>query len=326
MKSSQIIQTLAALYEARQPAFIWGSPGIGKSDVMRQATMKLGIELIDVRAILLDPVDLRGIPSLINGTTKWNVPDFLPKKGYGILFLDELNAAPPSIQAACYQLILDRKLGDYTLPDGWVVFAAGNMDTDRAVTNRMSTALSNRFIHLNFEINLDDWVQWALKNNVKTEVISFIRFRPTLLHAFNPQSGDKAFPTPRSWEFVSRILTQGIPKDLEYEIISGTIGEGAASEFIGFIRIFRELPNPDVILMTPERVDVPTDPAVLYALCGALTAKASDQNMDRIVQFANRLPDEFSVLLIRDIIVKDDALANTRAFIEWAAKHKEVMI
>jgi len=333
MKSSQLKQTLAAMYHMRRPVFLWGAPGIGKSAVFKQVHQDLKKELkiddfgwIDFRAILHDTVDMKGIPSVVNGITVWNVPDFLPKSGFGILLVDELNAAPPSVQAALYQLILDRRLGDYVLPDGWVVFAAGNRETDRAVTNRMPTPLANRFVHLNLDIDLQDWVEWALNNNVLTETISFIRFRPALLHAFDPTSNAKAFPTPRSWEFVSDVMKSSLPKELEYEVVSGTVGEAAASEFIGFMRIFRSLPSPDVILLSPDTATVPDDPATLYALCGALTAKASIDNFDRLMKYVNRMPTEFSVLLVRDCVTQKPELAETRAFIDWSIRNKDVLI
>jgi hypothetical protein len=153
MKASSICSVLGGLVEARQPVFAWGGPGIGKSAIVSQLADRLGIPLKDVRALLLDPVDLRGLPFLrSDGRSKWATPEFLPQTGSGILFLDELNAAPAMVQASCYQLVLDRRLGEYALPDGWAIIAAGNRDSDRAVTTRMPTPLRNRFVHLEFEV------------------------------------------------------------------------------------------------------------------------------------------------------------------------------
>ena len=155
MKASAVAAALNLLVSARQPVFIWGGPGIGKSDVVRQLAKAMGVPLKDIRALLLDPVDLRGLPFLgADHAAKWATPDFLPKDGEGILFLDELNAASAMVQAGCYQLVLDRRLGEYTLPDGWSIIAAGNRETDRAVTTRMPTPLRNRFTHLNFEVDV----------------------------------------------------------------------------------------------------------------------------------------------------------------------------
>lgn len=329
MKSSAIVNALRILINARQSAFIWGSPGIGKSDTVRQVANMMGLELIDVRAILLDPVDLRGVPSIEGGKTIWNTPDFLPTdpNSKGILFLDELNAAPASVQAGCYQLVLDRKLGSYMLPENWVVIAAGNRETDRAVVNRMPSALANRFIHLDFETDLEDWSNWAINNDLPVELIAFLRFRPELLHCFDPKSQARAFPSPRSWSFVAKVIDGNEPNAIIAELIKGTVGDGASAEFMGFWKIFHKLPSPDAILMDPANAKIPkNDPATLYALCGALSRKASHSNFDRITTFASRLPAEFGVLLVRDSARRTPEVQNTKAFIHWASKNAEVMI
>ena len=327
MKPSQLNTALKTLVNIMQPVFIWGPPGVGKSRIVAQTAQQLGIKLIDIRTVLLDPVDLRGLPHIDEKhRVCWSPPDFLPKEGSGILFLDELNAAPPLVQAACYQLILDRKLGEYQLPEDWSIIAAGNREADRSVTHRMSSALANRFVHLNFDVNLEDWLTWAKQNNLSEEVTAFLKFRPALLHAFDPQKNEKAFPAPRSWEFVSRILSSRPDKDLEFELISGTVGEGAAAEFSGFARVFRNLPDPDMLLISPETSEVPEDPATLYAVCEALAGKASKQNMSQVVTYANRLPPEYSVLLVRDAVKADNEVVNTDAFNEWAAAYSDVLI
>ena len=185
MKSSSISVALPSLMEARQPVFIWGGPGIGKSALVRQVAAQAGLPLRDIRALLLDPVDLRGLPFLgSDGRAKWAAPECLPQDGCGILFLDELNAAPAMVQAACYQLVLDRKLGEYSLPDGWAIVAAGNREGDRGATTRMPAPLRNRFVHLDFELDLEEWSRWAVAAGIRPEVIAFLRFRPELLSVF----------------------------------------------------------------------------------------------------------------------------------------------
>jgi len=159
MKASDISKSLKLLITQKQPVFLWGSPGVGKSQVVKQTATSMQLDIIDVRAILLDPVDLRGIPKInIEGMSEWCAPSFLPTTGEGVLFLDELNAAPPLVQAACYQLILDRRIGEYQLPDGWAIIAAGNREQDRAVTHKMPSALSNRFVHIDFTVNSHEWI------------------------------------------------------------------------------------------------------------------------------------------------------------------------
>jgi hypothetical protein len=319
MNAEQITTSLKLAMAAKIPAFIWGSPGIGKSAVTNQ----LHKNIITLIASQLDAVDTRGIPSLSKGTTVWNTPSFFPTSGEGILFLDELNTAPPSVQAALYQLILDRRLGDYKLPGGWYVLAAGNRESDRAVTHRMSSALANRFLHLNMESDLDTWVKWALPNNIATPIIAFLRFRPELLNTFDNKSSDKAFATPRTWEFTSRLYDQGC---IDYETISGLLGEGAAAELIGFLRIFKALPTVDSILANPNTTAVPVDPATMYALCSSLARRATDNTFDRIMEYAARIPADFQVKLVTDCISFDKTLVNTRSYIAWATKNSDILI
>lgn len=327
LKPSLMAEALQAMIQARQPAFIWGKPGVGKSQVMAQAAKALNRELRDVRAVLLDPVDLRGIPHVNgDGRAHWAVPDFLPREGEGVLFLDELNAAPPLVAAACYQLVLDGKLGEYTLPAGWSVMAAGNYETDRAVTTRMPTPLANRFVHLHFEIDLEDWCGWAFDNNVRLEVISFLRFRPVLMHNFDPKQASKAFASPRSWEFVSRILDSKPGRAVEPALIAGAVGEAASAEFNGFLRVFRNIPNPDAVLLHPDTAPVPEDPATLYALAGVLAQKATEANFDRVTTYAGRMPVEFAVLLVSDAAKRDKDIQNTAAFIKWASSNSDVLL
>ena len=324
MKPTRISEALKTCIAAKRPVFLWGPPGVGKSEVVAQVATELKATLIDIRAVLLDPVDLRGLPHIENGEAVWSPPGFLPKgKGKFILFLDELNAAPPLVQAACYQLVLDRKIGEYELPKDAVIVAAGNRDTDRAVTSRMPSPLANRFVHLDFDVDLDDWIQWGLANGVRTEVLAFQRFRPGLLYNFDPKRNEKAFATPRSVTFLSQLMDSG---EVDYDLMKGVVGEGYAAEFTGFLKIYQSLPDPDVVLMAPDKAEVPTDPATLYAICGAVARKASEQNMKNVVKYANRLPVEFSVLLIRDCVNRDDTLMKTRAFIEWTSRHSEVLV
>jgi hypothetical protein len=327
MKPSYIIETLKTLIDIRQPVFVWGAPGVGKSQVVAQVAREEGLDLVDVRAVLLDPVDLRGLPHIDeNRRACWCPPEFLPAKGDGIFFLDELNAAPPLVQAACYQLVLDRRLGEYRLPDGWCIVAAGNRETDRAVTHRMPSALANRFVHLNFDVDAQEWLTWAQASGIVPEVIAFIRFRPQLLHAFDPQKDDKAFPTPRSWEFVSRIMNRQKQTIPDLELIAGVVGEGTAAEFCGFLRIFHNLPDPETLLEAPETAEVPDDPATLYAVCELLSQKTDLTNLPRIMTYAKRLPPEFSVMLVRDAARINSAIVQTPDFNAWAVAHADVLI
>jgi hypothetical protein len=324
MKASEIAHSLGVLINARQPAFLWGGPGIGKSAVVCQLATDLKVALQDVRALLLDPVDLRGLPFLgSDGRSKWATPDFLPQGGEGILFLDELNAAPAIVQAGCYQLVLDRKLGEYTLPEGWSIVAAGNRESDRAVTTRMPTPLRNRFVHLDFEVDAQEWCEWAIQTGVRPEVIAFLRFRPALLSAFDRDNN--AFPSPRSWEFVSRILNAKPKAKIEHELIAGAVGTGAATEFSAFLSTFRNLPNIDAILVNPHQEPVPDNAAAQFAVATALAHRASDTNFDRVYQYLKRMPTEFSVLAVRDASLRDPNVRHTAGYTAWAVDNHAVL-
>lgn len=324
MKASQISNALRALVTARQPVFVWGGPGIGKSAVVRQLVADLAIPLQDVRALLLDPVDLRGLPFLgADGRTRWATPDFLPKDGSGLLFLDELNAASAMVQASCYQLVLDRKLGEYTLPDGWAIVAAGNRDSDRAVTTRMPTPLRNRFVHLEFEVDLQEWSEWAVQAGIRPEVIAFLRFRQELLSVFDRDAN--AFPSPRSWEFISRILDARPDQTIEHELFAGAVGNGAATEFSAFLRMFRELPSIDAILLNPLKEPVPANAAAQYAVASALARCASDTNFDRVCVYLNRMPTEFRVLCVRDASLRQPGIRHTASYTKWAIENHDVL-
>ena len=326
MKSSQIADALDVAIRARRPAFIWGPPGVGKSQVVAQAAARRSLELRDLRTADRDPVDMRGLPTIDGDATRWTLPDFFPTSGAGILFLDEFPQAAPAVQNTLSQLILDRRLDGRMLPPEWYVVAAGNREADRAATYRMPTHLKNRFLHLDFDVDLDDWTTWALGAGIMPELVAFLRFRPALLHSFDPAKNERAFPTPRAWEITSDLLKQAPGPALEFDLIRGTVGEGAAAELAGFLRVMRDLPSVDFILMNPATAPVPADPAALYALAGALAHKSSDANFGRVLEYAGRLPVEFQVLTVRDATRKHPETQHTAAFIAWAAKNSNVLI
>ena len=187
------------------PVMLWGPPGVGKSQLVVQVAKKKSVPMIDIRLSQMEPSDLRGIPFRQGELVEWAIPAMLPdvkRHGKrGILFLDEITSAPPSVSAAAYQLILDRRLGAYTVPDGWAIFAAGNRQGDRGVTYTMPAPLANRFSHFEVDVNVDDWVAWAYNNAIDDRIIAFLRFRPELIFDFDPAHNPAAFPSPRSWEF-----------------------------------------------------------------------------------------------------------------------------
>lgn len=333
MHPRKLRKALISTIKAQIPAFIWGPPGVGKSQLTQQIAADLEFDLIDLRLSQLDPADIRGIPSIDieNRLSVWNAPEFLPRPGVhadnGILFFDELNSAHPATQTVAYQLILDRKVGDYTMPDGWTALAAGNRAEDKAIVNRMSSALSNRFLHLDFTVFPEDWIAHATAAKFIPEVISFIRYMPQMLHNM-PTEGEleRAFPTPRSWEFVSTLLPF-VDKELEFEIISGLVGEGTAGQFVAYNEIYTNLPDLDKILDDPDSVHVDdTNPAVMFAVAGALSHRAKAENFEKILQYADRMPPEFQTILIRDALGVNKDLRHEKAFKNWTKKNANALI
>ena len=255
-------------------AMIWGAPGIGKSSIVSAAAKNSGYEFIDLRLSQLAPTDLRGLPVAIHpknnverGISKWYPPEFLPKTGKGILFLDEINMAPPAMQGVAQQLILDRKVGNYKVPEDWLIWAAGNRKEDRASVYEMPSPLNNRFLHLDVEVNFSCFKSHALKQDFAEEIISFLGFRPALLHTVNFE--EKAWPSPRSWEMASKLFKLNLP-------INVAIGDGATEEFNSFLKVYKNLPNlSQIIKGNGEKIDFPKQVSRQWATITGLTKRAT---------------------------------------------------
>lgn len=320
----ELVPALITCFDAQQPVCVWGEPGIGKSDIMEQVAQATSRQFNDQRAVLLDPVDVRGLPTVVNGRSTWATPDFLPTTGRGVLFLDELNRAATMVQNAFLQLVLDRRLGDYTLPGDWVVAAACNRSQDGGGVTKMNSALSSRFLHLELEPTLDDWCKWAVTHNIEPAVIAFLRFRPELLHKFDRNA--RSFPNCRSWEFVSRVTAQNPSKNVELALFEGVVGHGAAIEFAAFLQLFRNIPSIDSILLNPDKAAVPVnDAASLWAIASALSRRATDANFRRVLTYLERMPGEYNVLSVKDATARDQKLCATPEFTTWMINHSDVV-
>ena len=327
MNATQLNQALKAAIVAGLPVMVTSPPGLGKSQIVAQVARETGRKLFDIRAALRQPVDFLGMPEIENGLTYFRPPGELPTAADGpcILFLDELPNAPLMVQSALLQLVLDRKLGAYTLPDDCAIIAAGNRVQDRAGSGRLIASLADRFIQLELEADPDAWVRWAIPAGIRDEVIYFIRRRPELLADIDPARNVNA--SPRSWEYLSNIIPHA-PADCFHALASGIVGPGPAAEIAAFMAVYKSLPDPMACLMNPDGFDFPADPDVRYALTGSIAALASEQTGPGIVKVAHRFQregcGEFGMLLMRDATVRDPAVCDNRDFQRWATDNNQV--
>jgi len=332
MHPSKAKRSIDHLINRKVPVFLWGPPGIGKSSIVSQIAKDRDIGFIDLRLSLLDPTDLRGIPffNSDDNSAVWASASFLPDGSTkeGILFLDELNTAAPMVQASAYQLILDRKIGEYTLPDGWAIVAAGNRESDRGVVFRMAAPLANRFVHLDMEVNLEDWQVWAKKSDIDTTIIAYTSYRPDALFAFNTQNDSKAFATPRTWQYVNEILLSQPEDDLLMDLVKGAIGEELAASFLGFRSVASKLPDIDAILEGKES-SVPKETSALHILCTSLSMRIDDETraneLDNLLKYTLNLPGEFPVMIIQDLRQREIGLDYIKSWPLWAKKFNSLL-
>jgi len=268
--------------KVRRPTFLWGPPGIGKSDVVKQIGDELNREVIDVRLALWEPTDIKGIPyyNADQGKMVWAPPAELPtdSDSTAIIFLDELNSAPPAVQAAAYQLILNRRVGTYHLPKGVDVVAAGNREGDRGVTYRMPAPLANRFVHLEMKVDFDDFQDWATLNKVHPDVVGYVGFAKQDLYDFDPKSPSKSFATPRSWVFVSDLLSDDdTDNDTLATLIAGAVGDGLANKFMAHRKIAGKLPKAEDILDGKVKDLQIKEVSAMYSLTVSLCYELKDR-------------------------------------------------
>ena len=288
--------------QTRRPVFLWGPPGIGKSDIVKQIGEDAGREVVDVRLALWEPTDIKGIPyyNADQGKMVWAPPSELPTdpESTAVIFLDELNSAPPAVQAAAYQLILNRRVGTYELPKGVDVVAAGNREGDRGVTYRMPAPLANRFIHLEMKIDFDDFQEWAVMNNVHPEVVGYVGFAKQDLYDFDPKSPSKAFATPRSWVFVSDLLKDDdCDIDTLHNLIAGAVGDGLAVKFMAHRKIAGRLPKAEDILSGKVKDLSIKEVSAMYSLTVSLCYELKDQAEKKSKTFDSQADNFFRYMM-----------------------------
>jgi len=338
MRPAQLLRVLEREFTStasghHTPVMLWGPPGVGKSQMVAHLAKRHGVPVIDIRLSQMEPSDLRGIPFRVDDRVEWAVPAILPdaeRHGpQGVLFLDEITSAPPAVSAAAYQLILDRRLGEYQVPQQWAIFAAGNRQGDRGVTYSMPAPLANRFSHFEVDTHLDDWVAWAYASGIDERIIAFLRFRPELLFDFDPAHNPVAFPSPRSWEFAHRALQKF--EDEPQLLVRGkglSRLRAAGVEVTTGVNSLDQMPDLDAICAGAE-VSVPREIDLQYAVAAALVgkairAKATPEHqtvIGNILAYAGRFPQrEMGVMLVSDLHrAVGNELFEVQAFADWAS-------
>lgn len=343
---ADIIRLVA--FDERDPLIIWGMPGIGKSEIAAQisaeydATAENG-RFIDVRLSQWESVDLRGIPDIdhANHTTNWNMPNVLPfvgnpkfakmTKGFIVLFLDELTSASPSVMAAIYQLINDRKIGEHRLMDNVILIAASNRDGDKGVTNRMPTPVANRLVHVELGLDVGSWCHYASSKGYDLGV-AFIQFRKPLLSTFiqlkkdkEVVTTDKAFASPRSWFKAFRFArNEKSPERARNAAICGAVGVGPGNEFVAFLRIWQSMISIKKIIADPKGTELPTEASMRYAVAVNISGNMDSKNLKPLSVYLNRMDPEFTILAWKLAVKRDKKLFAAPEFIDYAEANKEV--
>ena len=311
LTSKEVRASVMRCFAVKRPAFIWGPPGIGKSELVENICSDLGGAMFDLRLGQMEPTDIRGIPFYNRdaGVMDWAQPVDLPqgeqlvidavKAGVFeleaeegttiadlpvvVLFLDEMNSAPPSVLAAAYQLILNRRIGKYRLPDNVVMLAAGNRESDKGVTFRMPTPLANRFVHFEMKVNFDDWFEWAVKNNVHKDVVGYLNFAKQDLYDFDSKSSSRAFATPRSWVFVSDLIgDDNLDNRTVTDLVAGTVGEGLAVKFVAHRKVASKMPNPSEILEGKVKNMEVNEVSAMYSLVVSMCYELKDMGTNGV--------------------------------------------
>jgi hypothetical protein len=284
VSSEQAGRAIGHCIDKKQPVMLWGPPGIGKSQLIEQIAAKKNGVVVDLRLSQMEPTDLRGIPFYNKETGKmdWAPPVDLPDEEFAaehelvVLFLDECNSGAPSVMAAAYQLVLNRRIGKYYLPDNVAVVAAGNRESDKGVTYRMPTPLSNRFSHFEMKVDFDSWLPWAVTNNIHQDVVGYLSFAKQDLYDFNAKSSTRAFATPRSWEFVSNLIEDDLDHDTMTNLVAGTVGEGLGLKFMAHRKVAGKMPKPEDILSGKVKDLDTKEVSAMYSLVTSMCYELQD--------------------------------------------------
>lgn len=341
LKPSQVANFVKGVLKSRLVPYIHGSPGVGKSDIIRSVADYFNLKLIDFRLSQCDPTDLNGFPVMVNGRSTYapnqSFPiegDALPLKEDGtaydgwLLFFDELASAPHAVQAAAYKILLDRQVGDKNLHAKVMMAGAGNKETDNAVVNSMSTALQSRLIHAEMDIDVPDWQSWAAGVGIDHRISAFIDFKPNLLYTFDPEHSDLTFACPRTWAMSSALLQNFDVKTepaLAKSALAGALSTGVAHEFFAFCDLFGQIPKISDIIANPQGIPVPEQNGHRYALAGSIAAHIDPQNSKELFEYLSRMSVEYQIVALRSAIRRDMQIAANPGIMQWAIKNAHLL-
>ena len=330
VKASQAISLITKAIMARLVPMIKGSPGIGKSTIVKTIAKEHGLKVIDMRLAQCDPTDLLGFPTITGDRAGYRPMETFPIEGDPIpegftgwlLFLDEFNSAPMGVQAAAYKLVLDRMVGNFNLHKNVAIVCAGNLETDGAIVQTMSTALQSRLVHLQLANDVNEWLDWAYGAGIDHRITSYIKFKPGNLNSFSPDHTDDTYACNRTWEFADRLLKVcGGPNDPDLlPLLAGSISEGVAREFVGFCKIDQDLPKLQQILDNPTGTKVPEEPSILYAITGSLAHNITADNSEQLLKYISRLPKEFQAVTLKESVRRNKELLSNPSVRTWIAK------
>jgi hypothetical protein len=317
--------------------FLGSSPGCGKSDIARAVAKAFNLKFIDIRLSQSDPTDLNGFPTINEDRSKASyVPmDIFPIKGDAIpegydgwlILFDELPSAPLSVQAASYKILLDKQVGQNELHPNVAMMAAGNLATDKAIVNRMSTALQSRMIHFKLVVDYKAWLEWAADNGIDYRLIAFINYMPDALHKFDPNHSDSTFSCPRTIEFASKLIEPlNIIPDTKLPLLAGALGEGVAREFHGFVKIMETLPELKHIINNPMGTKLPDEPSIFYAFTGLIARGLNEHNIEKLMQFIVRMPIEFQIITLSTFLKKNLHLSSLPAVSTWITRNSQSLL
>lgn len=332
MRAKELQTLLSWAIPQRLPILIKGIPGIGKTDIVEHCSTQASNDLIISHPVVSDPTDFKGLPADHGDGTAHFLPfgdlaALVNAQAPTVFFLDDLGQAPASVQAACMQLILARRVNGHKVSDMVTFIAATNRKADKAGVSGLLEPVKSRFASIvELEVNSDDWCRWAITHGMPVELIGFIRFRPALLSAFEPTKEIVNSPSPRTVAYIGKMQAANIPQALEFEAFQGAAGEAFATEYTAFLKLYRAMPNLDQIVLNPSGAPIPKEPGILYALAGALGARMTDSNIGAILTYLKRLGPEIQVVAIKDGITRNPEVARTKDFVLWSTESGNALL